>query len=99
MRVNPKRSRKVFGIETRAGETVKNGGMTIVPFATSYQFLLPGGLGGLIYNRPTSVYVSTAGGQEQTYPVQDVTRLAQVAVWGAALAVVFIFSLLLKGNK
>lgn len=99
MREHPKRSGKLFEIETRAGDAVRTEGTTIIPFATSYRLLLPGGIGGLIYNRPSSVYVSDAAGQEQTIPVQDVTRLAQFAVWGAALAMVFIFSFLFRGKK
>ncbi len=94
-----KRSRKLFEIETRAGEPVRTDGATIIPFATSYRLMFPARLGGVVYNRPSSVYVADADGQELTIPVQDVTRMAQFAAWGAALAVVFIFSLLLKGNK
>jgi hypothetical protein len=95
----PKRSRKFLEIEIRAGAPVRTANATIIPFATSYRLMFPARLGGVVYNRPTSIYVSDADGQELTIPVQDITRIAQFAVWGAALAVVFIFSLLLKGKK
>ncbi len=87
--------RKIFETATKAGQPVRIGGRTIIPFATSYQLRNPFWEGaGVIYNRPTSVYVANADGQEQVIPVHDVTRLALLALWGSVLAA-FILVILL----
>jgi len=70
--------------ETKAGEPVETGGFKIVPFARVLRIQIPGLSGGLIWNRPASVAVTTAD-QETIIPVRDVTFQAQVALLAAGL--------------
>ena len=46
--------------------------------------------GGLIWNRPTAVVVRSSNGQETTFPIVDVTRIAMVALIGLGLATVLV---------
>jgi hypothetical protein len=71
--------------ETKAGKPIQAGGTTIVPFANSIRVRMPFVKGGLIWNRPVSVAVQTAQGQEYILPVQDVTRQILIALFGATL--------------
>lgn len=90
---------KFFQVETRAGEPIPAGDTTIVPLAKSYQFRLPGKVGGVIWNRPASVVVQTALGQEYILPIRDVTRQAQFALLGGSLLAGLLAWLLVRGKN
>ena len=73
-------------IETMPGETIQAGTNKITPFSQAVKLILPGSMGGLIWNRPVSVLVQGADDSEQVLPVVDVTRIAQLALLGIGLA-------------
>jgi hypothetical protein len=82
---------KVFQFETRAGEPISSGPFTIIPMARSLRIRLPRIAGnrvggGLVWNRPVSIIVRPAQGDEYTLPVRDLTRRAQLALLFAGLA-------------
>jgi hypothetical protein len=72
-------------LETNAGEPVKVGDKTLTPLAQALRIKLPGFQGGLVWNRPASVVVQSADGQEQVLPVRDITRQAVWLILGAGL--------------
>lgn len=90
---------KFLQVETRAGEPIPAGDTTIVPLAKSYQFRFPGKVGGVIWNRPASVVVQTALGQEYILPIRDVTRRAQFAIIGSGLLAGLLAWLLTRRKK
>jgi hypothetical protein len=81
----------ILSYETQAGQPIRHGEVTLVPFARTLRFLLPRHLQGvnwgfgLAWSRPVSVLAVTDGGQEQVIPVRDVTRQAQLALVGACI--------------
>ncbi len=70
----------IFQVETKAGEPIQAGGVRTIPFSKVVRLNIPGMPGGLVWNRPSSVIVMGAEGEELVIPVQDVTRQIQVAV-------------------
>ncbi len=74
-----------LSIETKSGQPVQYKGATLTPFSQSWRLQIPGLPGGLIWNRPVSVLVTTADSEEQIVPVVDVTRQALWALLGAGL--------------
>lgn len=91
---------KFLTIETRSGQPIQAGDATLTPFAQSWQVRFPNQSGGLVWNRPVSVLVTSANGQEQVLPVTDITRLALWALMGGCALTVMILSLALrKSNK
>lgn len=88
-----------FQVETRAGDPIPAGDTTIVPLAKSYQLRLPGKVGGVIWNRPASVVVQTAVGQEYILPIRDVTRRAQFALLGGSLLAGLLAWLVVRGKN
>jgi hypothetical protein len=77
--------------EIRSGEAMQVGDYQITPQTRVFRIRLPGRNSGLVWNRPSSVIVRTANGQEKILPVRDVTR---VAIWsmlaGGLLGVIMI---------
>ena len=78
-------------IENRAGRSIQSGAYRIVPVSQSVRLSAPGLPGGLIWNRPVSVVVTTPDGQEQVLPIRDLTRIAQLTIFGAAVLGTFLF--------
>ena len=76
----------IITIETLPGETIQAGTNKITPFSQAVKLILPGAMGGSIWNRPLSVLVQRADNSEQVLPVVDVTRIAQLALLGIGLA-------------
>ena len=83
--------------ETTPGETIKAGDVEITPFAKSLIIKIPGFAGGLIWNRPHSIMVQSADGDEQIYPVVDVTR--QVLWLLTGIGIVGILSVLIFSKR
>jgi hypothetical protein len=90
---------KFLQIDTRVGDPITVGDTTLLPLAKSLRLRLPGRRGGVIWNRPASVVVQTAGGQEYSLPVRDVTRQVQFALIGGGLAGIFLVWLLTGRKK
>jgi hypothetical protein len=63
--------------------------------AKSWQIRFPGGMGGIVWNRPHSVVVQSPEG-EDVLPVRDVTRQVQLALLGSGLTGVLLVGLILK---
>ena len=61
--------------------------------------MLPGSIGGLIWNRPVSVLVQEGNGEEHVLSVPDVTRRSIWALWGGSLFMVLISWLILQGFR
>lgn len=72
-------------IETHSSAPVQREGFQLVPFVQTVRLQIPGLPGGLIWNRPVSVLVINANGEERALPIQDVTRQVVLALLGAAL--------------
>ncbi len=66
----------LLSVETKTGSPILTGRYKIVPFSKVLHLRFPIIHGGLIWNRPESVLVTSEDGQEQLYPIQDTTRIA-----------------------
>lgn len=86
-------------VETHAGDPIEVGDSKIVPLAKVVQIQIPGGLGGLIWNRPAAVVVQTSDEEERVVPVRDVTREIQLAIIGSGLLIVWLSWLLRRKNS
>jgi hypothetical protein len=62
-------------VETRSGQPIQAHGMRLVLFSQVLHIRLPFAKGGLIWNRPVSLLVVQADGNEKVLAVQDPTRL------------------------
>jgi uncharacterized membrane protein len=83
---------RLFSREFRNGEPIQAGMFTLVPFNQVVRIQIPGLMGGLVWNRPSSILTRTADGQEFVIPIQDVTRQVQIVLFGGAfLASLFYF--------
>jgi hypothetical protein len=82
---------KFIQVENRAGRIIEAGHHQIMPVSQAVRLQIPGLPGGLIWNRPISVVVTTPDGQEQILPIRDVTRIAQLTLIGMAVVGSFLF--------
>lgn len=71
------------------GRRIEVDGRTIVPIARSLRLPVPGGAGGLVWNRPVGILVEEAGGRRYVR-VRDRTREIQWLLLGAGLAVAVV---------
>lgn len=78
--------RRLVEFETRSGEPVAVGDVTVTPQSSAFTLRWPGG--GFVWNRPVAVLVEGPEGEERI-PVVDVTLLAQVLLLGLG----FVFGL------
>ena len=83
--------------QTLSGEPVTVGGVTVTPQSRALIVQWPYRIGGLVWNRPLAVWVQR-GGQTRRIPVVDVTRRAQIALFGLAL-VFGLTTLVLKARQ
>jgi len=79
-----------ISVETHAGDPIEVGDSKIVPLAKVVRFQKSGWLGGVIWNRPVAVVVQTGNDEERVIPVRDVTRIAQIAIFGSGLLVILV---------
>ncbi len=70
--------------ETVTGAPVTVGTVTVRPQARSWLVRWPCDMGGFVWNRPIAVLVER-GGETARIPIVDVTRRAQVGLYGLAL--------------
>jgi hypothetical protein len=75
--------RPLLQIENKAGTPVLAGRTRIIPFAQSVRLDFPGFPGGVVWNRPFSILVVSANGEEQVIRIVDVTRRIQIALLAA----------------
>jgi len=82
-------------VETSAGKSIQASGATITPFATSLRIGPPNLPFGLIWNRPSSILIQSADGQEEVQQVPDITRQVLWGLLGVTLvmaALMWIFN-------
>jgi hypothetical protein len=89
----------LLNVETHAGQPIQAGGTTITPFSTSLRIGIPGLNGGLIWNRPTSILIESADGQEQVQPVPDITRQVEWLLLGATLLMALLIWIFNRKNS
>lgn len=80
----------IVEFQTQTGAPIHVDGQSIQLRSRALVLRFPRSTGGLVWNRPISVSVRTADGREETLPVHDTTRLAELAIFGSIL----LFSLL-----
>ena len=66
--------------EHRTGSPIQVGERSLIPHTHVIQVDMPFVQGGYILNRPTSVTVREANGEEHRVTVPDVTRMVQIAL-------------------
>jgi hypothetical protein len=75
----------------QSGEPIQFGSRRMVVRSHAIQLSLPFIKGGIVWNRPFALQVQEGDGQEQTLPVVDVTRIAQVLILAAGvMAAIFV---------
>ena len=84
-------SNSLLRIETLTGQPVKVKDTQLRLRSQVVELRLPFASGGLIWNRPVAVVVSTADGRDQILPIQDVTRTAMLVLAGLCFASTFLF--------
>jgi hypothetical protein len=78
-------------LENTSAEPIVVGDTKITPQAQAFSLRLP--FGGLVWNRPTAVLVERDDMTERI-PIVDVTRVAQIALFGFVLSISVIITLL-----
>jgi hypothetical protein len=79
-----------ISLENQEGQPIKVGETLITPISQNLRLTFPNFSGGVIWNRPVAVRVQTADGGEQQIPVQDVTRLAIIGIFGFSLLIALL---------
>ena len=87
--------KKYFRAESIMGEPVYSGDTIVTPVSRVYAIRVP--YINLVWNRPQEVHIEN-GETESTIQIMNVTRLAQIAIYGIG-AVVMLILLLLGRNK
>jgi hypothetical protein len=86
-----------FAFETTSANPITVEGIRLTPRAAALTFRWPSG--GLVWNRPASVQVERNGSTE-IIPILDMTRIAQVVLYGlAALFSVLSIMLMIRRRK
>jgi hypothetical protein len=86
-----------FSFETTSADPLTVGDAQLTPRAAALTVRLPSG--GLVWNRPASVRVERNGSTE-TISILDVTRIAQVVLYGlAALFTALTIVLMIRGRR
>ena len=77
-----------ISIEHHSQAPIRHKNIRLVPFARSVRLRLPGGIGGFVWSRPTSLLVVYPDGREEVLPIQDrtlrfflFTLLAGISGW------------------
>ena len=77
--------RSFIKVEKKASQPIPWGDGRITVWSRVVRINFPKQSGGLIWNRPVAVSLSSAGGGEQVLPIRDVTRQAQLWLLAAGL--------------
>jgi hypothetical protein len=81
--------------EYRAGEKITIGEKTLIPFSHFWRIKFLGNQSGsVVWNRPSSVLVRSADGEEQVLPIYDLTRRVMISLFAACLGSLIIFGLI-----
>ena len=88
-----------IALESSQGNPVEVSGWKLTPIARAFRLRLPWKTAGLTWNRPSAVIVEGPGQPRRVIRIQDSTRLAQVAILGGLLSVIFLLALLLKARR
>jgi len=72
-------------LKNQTGQPIRVGQVTLIPISQVLHIQLAKLPVGFIWNRPMAIKVETADEAEQILPVQDVTRLALIAIAGFTL--------------
>ncbi len=83
-------------LENTSAEPIVVGDTKITPQAQAFSVRFP--FGGFVWNRPTAVLVERDDGT-QRIPIVNVTRLAQIALFGVILAISVIITLLVAQQQ
>lgn len=75
---------------TSTGKPIRIGDLTLTPVAKSLRFNLPWFRGGFIWNRPHSIILESTTGHPRELRIWDVTRLAQMLVFGTGILFAWI---------
>jgi hypothetical protein len=78
----------IFQWQTLSGDKLTVGSLSLTP--QSQALTLRWGKGGWVWNRPVALLVEGEG-HSQRIPIIDVTRVAQVMLWGVSLGLWLIF--------
>ena len=79
--------KRPFSWQTRSGETLTVGDVSVTPQSQAVSVRWSGG--GCVWNRPVAVLVRRDG-RERRVPIPDVTRIAQLALYGLSLLFVSV---------
>jgi len=74
-------------IQTVSGDAAVLGDVKLIPQSRSLTVHWP--YGGMVWHRPLAMLVQR-GEQEETIPIVDVTRIAQLGFWGLSVLFVLI---------
>lgn len=78
-------------LENRVGKPIKAGQYQIIPIEQSLQVQPPGMQHFFFFwRKPSSVVVEHPNGSDEIISITDVTRLAQITIWGVALLIPFV---------
>ena len=89
-------TRTLLTLDTRTGDAVAVGGVTVTPQARVLTLRLP--FATLVWNRPVALLVRQHG-RSTTLPIRDVPLLAQGALLGGAALAVLLGRLLAAREK
>jgi len=89
MNVTSPNNRVVY-VETKAGTPIQQGQVTITPFASSLRIGIPGRPVGLIWNRPSSILIQSADGDERVQTIPDITRQIEWILLGVTVLMALI---------
>jgi hypothetical protein len=85
----------LFQRQTPLGKAVTVGDITVTPQSQALTLRWPGG--GWVWNRPIAVLVERGGNAERV-PIIDVTRMAQVGLYGLGLCLT-VLTLLVSARR
>jgi hypothetical protein len=90
--------KRIFQWQTEVGDKLTVGDITLTPQSQALVIRWPNG--GLVWNRPVGVLVEQ-GEHKLRLPIVDVTRLAQLWLFGISvlLAVIWLISAVLQRRK
>jgi hypothetical protein len=89
----------LFQIEERTKEITLDGGATLTLRSRAVTVRFPFLAGGLIWNRPISVTLRMADGQERNLPVHDATRIAQIQLLGVGVVGALLIGMVLGRRR
>lgn len=85
-------------LQTTTSDPIELDGKSLVVRSRALQLQFPRSTGGVIWNRPISVSVHTTDGHDQTLPIQDVTRVTEIAIFTVALIGALLIGLVIRNS-